>query len=118
MARDLFQVASALAICVVLFGLLSVRLAKRDKRISGARALVLVSFPILTQLARESAEFSFRLDFFLAISVAVALGYAMVAAVRCTQRKGAFAALLLAIAEVPLLATIVPYWLVEPYSTF
>ena len=58
--KDLFRVSVALGVCVVLFGVLSVRLAKRDKHISGMRALGLVSVPILIQIAREFVSNSFR----------------------------------------------------------
>ena len=116
--EELFRVSVALGICVVLLAVLSARLAKRDKNISGNKALVLASLPILIQVVREVVGFNLPLDCLLSVLVAVALGYAMVAVVRCTQRTGAFAALLMALIEVPLLTTTIPYWIGETYSGF
>ena len=106
---------------IVLFAVLSVRLAKRDRNISGKRALALASIPILIQIARESVGFSellgFRpLDLLLLVFVAVALGYSLVALVRCPTRTYAAIAVVFAFTEVLLIPTVMVPLLGEIFS--
>lgn len=94
--NELLRNSIVLGICVVLFAVLSVRLARRDKYISGKRALVLASLPILSEMVNFSS-------FWLPVFVAVALGYSLVALVRCPLRIYATIAVVFAFFEVLLI---------------
>ena len=107
--EELFHNSVMFGICVVLFGAFSVRFAKRDQHISGKRALALVALPVLIQIVRELVRFSVFLDLLLPIFVAVALGYSLIALVRCQTRKYAAIAVVVAFLEVLFIPdTVVP----------
>ena len=103
---ELFRNTVLLGVCVIVFAVISVRFAKRDKHLSGKRALALAAVPIFLQLLRDVLSRNAFLEFGLPLAVAVALGYSLVALVRCCQRTGAAVAVTLALLETLLIPTV------------
>ena len=115
---ELFRNSVLLGICVVVSAVLAARLAKRDKHISGQRALVLASLPILIQIAHDLAHFRCWLDVWFPVFVAVALGYSLVALVRCPIRKYAAIAVVFAFLEVLMIPWAMALQLGELFTGF
>jgi len=115
---EVFRNSVLLGVCVVVFAVLAVRIAKRDKHLSGRRALILAAIPVFIQLIREVTGRNAILEFGLPLAVAVALGYSLVALVRCSQRSEAAVATLLACVETLLIPTVMVDELGRLFSGF
>jgi hypothetical protein len=115
---ELFRNTVLLGVCIVVSAVLAVRLAKGDRSISGTRAIGLASLPILIQIVREMVRSNSWLDFFLPVFVAVALGYSLVALIRCPARTCAAIAVTFAFLEVLLIPGVMVPQLTELFSGF